>query len=92
MSTGAAAITRRLCGRQRLSIPNSFLHHAQTGVKIRNLVEMRHQGSGSAIVRNIEQHALESAVATDSILAVPVQESGRKLWQDHGSLRCHVSS
>ena len=53
---------------------------------------MRHQGSGSAIVRNIEQHALESAVATDSILAVPVQESGRKLWQDHGSLRCHVSS
>ncbi|MCL2807218.1 MAG: GNAT family N-acetyltransferase [Coriobacteriia bacterium] len=46
--------------------------------------EMRHLGIGSAIVRSIEEYALESAVAADAVYAVPVQESGKKFWQSNG--------
>jgi len=46
--------------------------------------DMRQMGIGSAIVRSIEQYALESDVAADAIFAVPVQESGKKFWQENG--------
>ena len=46
--------------------------------------DLRHRGIGSAIVKSIEQHALESSVAADAIRAIPVQESGRSFWQDIG--------
>jgi len=46
--------------------------------------DMRHKGIGSAIVQSIEQYALESDIAADSIFAVPVQESGRHFWQENG--------
>lgn len=46
--------------------------------------DMRGRGIGTAIVRGIERYAQESEVAADSIFAVPVQESGRKFWQDIG--------
>ena len=46
--------------------------------------DMRQLGIGSAIVKSIEQYALESDVAADSIFAVPVQESGKRFWQDNG--------
>jgi N-acetylglutamate synthase-like GNAT family acetyltransferase len=46
--------------------------------------DMRLQGIGSTIVKSIEQYAQESEVAADSIFAVPVQESGREFWQEHG--------
>jgi len=46
--------------------------------------DMRSLGIGSTIVTSIEQYALESDVSADSILAVPVQESGRRFWQDNG--------
>jgi GNAT superfamily N-acetyltransferase len=45
---------------------------------------MRGRGIGTAIVRSIEQYAQESEVATNAIFAIPVQESGRKFWQDNG--------
>lgn len=46
--------------------------------------DLRGQGIGTAIVNSVEQHAQESEVSADSILAVPVQESGRSFWQDMG--------
>jgi len=46
--------------------------------------DMRHKGIGSTIVQSIEQYALESSVAADSIFAVPVQESGKHFWQQNG--------
>lgn len=46
--------------------------------------DMRGQGIGTAIVKGVERYAQESEVAPDSIFAVPVQESGRKFWQDMG--------
>ncbi len=46
--------------------------------------DQRGRGIGTAIIKGIEQYAQESEVAADSIFAVPVQESGRKFWQDIG--------
>jgi GNAT superfamily N-acetyltransferase len=46
--------------------------------------DMRQRGVGTALVKNIERCALESEVTADSICAVPIQESGRKVWQDNG--------
>ena len=46
--------------------------------------DMRQRGIGSAIVSNIERYAQENEVAADSIYAVPIQESGKKFWQDIG--------
>jgi len=46
--------------------------------------DMRNHGIGSTIVHSIEQYALESEITTDSIFAVPVQESGKRFWQEMG--------
>lgn len=46
--------------------------------------EMRGKGVGTAIVKGIEQYALENEVAADAIFAIPIQESGIKFWQDMG--------
>jgi len=46
--------------------------------------DMRYQGIGSAIVQSIEQYAQESEIAADSIFAIPVQESGKRFWQEIG--------
>lgn len=46
--------------------------------------DMRGKGIGTAIVKNIERYAQESEVAADAIIAVPIQESGIKFWQDNG--------
>jgi len=46
--------------------------------------DMRHKGIGSALVQSVEQYALESEVAADSIFAIPIQASGRHFWQENG--------
>lgn len=45
---------------------------------------MTGRGIGTAIVKGIERCAQESEITADSILAIPVQESGRRFWQDVG--------
>ncbi|MDR2672759.1 MAG: GNAT family N-acetyltransferase [Coriobacteriales bacterium] len=44
----------------------------------------RNLGIGTAIIQSIEQYALDSEVDTSSILAIPVQQSGREFWSRHG--------
>lgn len=46
--------------------------------------DLKGQGIGTAIIDGIEQYAQESEIAPDSIFAVPIQESGKKFWQDRG--------
>ncbi|MDR3136564.1 MAG: GNAT family N-acetyltransferase [Coriobacteriales bacterium] len=44
----------------------------------------RNLGIGTAILDNIERYALESEVDASSILAVPIQHSGKDFWKSHG--------
>jgi GNAT superfamily N-acetyltransferase len=46
--------------------------------------EFRLQGVGSTIVRKAEKFALDSEVETTSIFAIPLEERGRRFWQDMG--------
>ena len=56
--------------------------------------QCRNIGIGTAILKNIEQYALESEVDASSILAIPIQQSGKEFWKNHGytaeAFRQHV--